>query len=181
MNCCAFCNQQQRRYIYDNTKPFAASWIPHDDVIKWKHFSALLALCAGNSPVCSEFPAQRPVTQSFDIFFDPRLNKCLSKQSWDWWFERLSIPLWRHCNEKGLRRLHWLRGFLGTGDCTNGCRQYTTHNMFNDIFSRKHAPRLLLHIINSYLVDVIYMKRYSCWTKSRYTDELSRSFHVMSL
>ena len=30
-------------------------------------FSALLALCAGNSPVTSEFPAQRPVTQSFDV------------------------------------------------------------------------------------------------------------------
>ena len=37
-------------------------------------FSALLALCAGNSPVTGEFPAQRPVTRSFDIFFDLRLN-----------------------------------------------------------------------------------------------------------
>ena len=37
-------------------------------------FSALLAICAGNSPVPGEFPAQRPVTQSFDIFFDLRLN-----------------------------------------------------------------------------------------------------------
>ena len=33
-------------------------------------FSALLALCAGNSPVTGEFPAQRPVTQSFGVFFD---------------------------------------------------------------------------------------------------------------
>ena len=32
-------------------------------------FSALLAICAGNSPV------QRPVTRSFDVFFDLRLNK----------------------------------------------------------------------------------------------------------
>ena len=31
-------------------------------------FSALLALCAGNSPVRGEFPAQRPVTRSFDVF-----------------------------------------------------------------------------------------------------------------
>ena len=43
-------------------------------------FSALPALCAGNFPVTGEFPAQRPVTQSFDIFFDLRLNKRLSKQ-----------------------------------------------------------------------------------------------------
>ena len=37
-------------------------------------FSALLAICARNSPVPGEFPAQRPVTQSFDVFFDLRLN-----------------------------------------------------------------------------------------------------------
>ena len=54
-------------------------------------------LC-GNSPVSGEFPAQRPVTRSFDIFFDLRLNKRLSKQSWGWWFETLSCPLWRPCN-----------------------------------------------------------------------------------
>ena len=33
-------------------------------------FSALLAICAGNSPVPGEFPTQRPVTRSFDVFFD---------------------------------------------------------------------------------------------------------------
>ena len=38
-------------------------------------FSALLAICAGNSPVTGEFLAQRPVTRSFDVFFDLRLNK----------------------------------------------------------------------------------------------------------
>ena len=43
-------------------------------------FSALLAICAGNSPVTGEFPAQRPVTRSFGVFFDLRLNKRLSKQ-----------------------------------------------------------------------------------------------------
>ena len=43
-------------------------------------FSALLAICAGNSPIPGEFPEQRPVTRSFDVFFDLRLNKRLSKQ-----------------------------------------------------------------------------------------------------
>ena len=33
-------------------------------------FSALLAICAENSPVSGEFPAQRPVTRSFDVFID---------------------------------------------------------------------------------------------------------------
>ena len=51
----------------------------------WRHqmdtFSALLAICAGNSPVPGEFPAQRPVTRSFDVFVHLRLNKRLSKQS----------------------------------------------------------------------------------------------------
>ena len=62
-------------------------------------FSALLAICAGNSPVSGEFPAQRPVTRSFDVFFDVRLIKRLSKHSRGWWFETLSHPLWRHHNE----------------------------------------------------------------------------------
>ena len=61
-------------------------------------FSALLALCAGNSPVTGEFPSQRPVTWSFDVFFDLHLNKQLNKQSWGWWFETPSRSLWRHCN-----------------------------------------------------------------------------------
>ena len=47
----------------------------------WRHemetFSASLALCAGNSPVTGEFPAQRPVTRIFDVFFDLRLDKRL--------------------------------------------------------------------------------------------------------
>ena len=68
----------------------------------WRHqmetFSALLAICAGNSPVPGEFPAQRPVTRSFDVFFDLHPNKRLSKQLWSWWFETQSCPLWRHRN-----------------------------------------------------------------------------------
>ena len=38
-------------------------------------FAALLAICAGKSPVTGEFPEQRPVTRSFDVFFDLRLKK----------------------------------------------------------------------------------------------------------
>ena len=69
----------------------------------WRHqmetFSALLALCAGNSPVPGEFPTQRPVTRNVDVYFDLRPNKRLSKQSWGWWFETVSRPLWRHRND----------------------------------------------------------------------------------
>ena len=70
---------------------------------RWRHqmetFSALLALCAGISPVTGEFPSQRPVTRSFDVFCVLLLNKRLSKQSWGWWFETPSRSLWRHSNE----------------------------------------------------------------------------------
>ena len=71
------------------------SWWRHE----MKTFSALLAICAGNSPVTGEFPAHRPVTRSFDVFCDLRLSKRLSKQSWGCWFVTPSRPLWRHCNE----------------------------------------------------------------------------------
>ena len=61
---------------------------------RWRHqmetFSALLAICAGNSPVPGEFPTQRPVTRSFDVYFDLCPNKRLSKQSCGWWLETLS-------------------------------------------------------------------------------------------
>ena len=84
---CWFCN-------YNDTC-FPQAW--------WRHqmeaCSVLLAICAGNSPVDGEFPAQRPVTRSFDVFFDLRPNKRLNKQCWGWWFETQSCPLWRHCNE----------------------------------------------------------------------------------
>ena len=64
----------------------------------WRHqmkiFSALLSLCAENSPVTGEFPAQRPVTRSFDVFFDLSLNERLSKQSRRRWLR----SLWRYSN-----------------------------------------------------------------------------------
>ena len=74
---------------------YAKYW--HDDVIKWKYFPRYWPFVRG-IPGLGEFPAQRPVTRSFDVFFDLYLNKRLSKQSWGWWFETLSCPLWRHCN-----------------------------------------------------------------------------------
>ena len=55
-------------------------------------------------PLCGEFtgpgefPAQRPVTWSFDVFFDLRPDKRLSKQPWGWWFETPSWSLWSQCN-----------------------------------------------------------------------------------
>ena len=90
----------------------------------WRHqmeaFSALLAFCAGNSPVTGEFPSQRPVTRNFDVFFDLRL----SKQSWGWWLETPSRSLGRHCNGKGV-------------PCVMGCKVSCTNKWGN--VSRKSA------------------------------------------
>ena len=65
-------------------------------------------------PLCGEFsspgefPTQRPVTLSFDVFFDQRLNKRLSKQPGGWWFETPSWSLWRQCNEENTRDLDYI-------------------------------------------------------------------------
>ena len=95
----------------------------------WRHqmetFSALLAICAGNSPVSGEFLAQRSVTRSFYVFFDLRSNKRLSKQLWVWWLETHSPPLWRHSN--GLKvGMDWYRLCLAEAQIGNGitCWQY---------------------------------------------------------
>ena len=60
--------------------------------------SASLVLCEGNPPVTGGFPLQRPVTWSFDVFFDQSRDKRLSKQSRRQWFETPLRSLWLHLN-----------------------------------------------------------------------------------
>ena len=80
----------------------------HDDVIQMETFSALLALCEGNPPVTVEFPSQRPVMRRFDVFFDLRLNKQLSKQSRRLWFEAPSRSVWHHCIANNIDICQWI-------------------------------------------------------------------------
>ena len=93
---------RQKRHSVQKRRSWNYWMIAHINKTWWRHqmetFSALLAICAGNSPVTGEFPTQRPVTRTFDVFFDMRLNEPLSKQSWGWWFETRSFSLWHHCN-----------------------------------------------------------------------------------
>ena len=65
----------------------------------------------GNPPVTGGFPPQTPVAQSFDVFFDARPNKRLSKQSTGWWFDTPWRSSWRHCNV--VPRVEYLRVFKG--------------------------------------------------------------------
>ena len=68
-------------------------------------FSASLDFFEENPPVTGGFPSQRPVTQIFDVFFDPRLNERLSKQSKPLWFETPSHSSWRHCDANSSTQL----------------------------------------------------------------------------
>ena len=93
-----FCQSFEDRIHRWNTRTLTSNELQPCWCHEMETFSALLAFCAGNSPVTGEFPAQKPVTRSFDVFFDLQLNGRLSKQSWGWWFETPSRPLWRHSN-----------------------------------------------------------------------------------
>ena len=100
-------------YMRQCSRPPLVTWWRHQMEI----FSALLAICVGNSPVPGELPTQRPVTWSFDVYFDLRPNKRLSKQSLGWGFETLSPPLWGHRNENSdmlpVRRQAYIRTNIG--------------------------------------------------------------------
>ena len=56
-------------------------------VILMEISSASLTVFAGNSQVTAEFPSQRLVTRSFDVFFDLPLKKWFDRQSQSWWLE----------------------------------------------------------------------------------------------
>ena len=72
-----------RKPLSDIEVTYLPTWSSNGNI------SALLAICAGNSPVTGEFPAQRPVVRSFHVFFDLRLNQRSSKQT----------IVRRHCND----------------------------------------------------------------------------------
>ena len=99
----------------------------HDDVIKWKHFRVTGPSC-GEFTGPGEFPTQRPVTRSFDVLFDLRLNKRLRKQPWGWWFETPSWSLWRQRNAKEYPASKQLRAYrlaFPQNDDVMTCRCFT--------------------------------------------------------
>ena len=104
------------------------------------------------------------MTQSFDVFFDLRLNKRLSKQSWGWWFETPSRPLWRHCNEFLLFQVKvW-------------CRQTTSHYL-NQYWPRCMSPygvndqfAIAIESITMYLV--ILQSNLECYGKINISEDV---------
>ena len=95
--------------LYGVTRPPLILRFFYQSAYQHEQSSVMMTSSNGNifrvtGPLCGEFtgpgefPAQRPVTRSFDVFFDLRLNKRLSKQPWGGWFETPSWSLWRQCN-----------------------------------------------------------------------------------
>ena len=96
-----------------NAAEFMATSMDDTVAVKWINWGGSLHMMTSSNgnifrvtgPLCGEstgpgeFPTQRPVTRSFVVFFDLRLNKWLSKQPCGWWFETPSWSLWRHCDD----------------------------------------------------------------------------------
>ena len=105
-------NKKQGNYLRavgNVVGPWDDSRVPNTVPI-YTVFQSMMTSSNGNifritGPLCGEFtgpgefPARRPMTRSFDVFFDLRPNKRLSKQPWGWWFETPSWSSLRHCNE----------------------------------------------------------------------------------
>ena len=121
-------------------------------------FSALLALFAGSSPV----------TRSFDIFFDLRLNKWLRKQSWGWWFETPSRPLWRHCNGSGLNN-----EFEMIQQCTKRFDRVLAVVVFTQI----HVIAWSAAMFNDISVVILTAVIRRLWVMQNHCDWVPRSIH----
>ena len=148
--------------------------------MKWKHFPRYwpfvwgihrsplnsthkgqcnVAFCVGNSPVTRDFPSQRPMTRSFDIFFNLRLNKRLSEQLWGWWFETPSRSSWRHyndgqrCNLKS-RMIQCSNHHLANAQVAQSW--YFILILLNGIFCNY---RILIHL----MILCIRILTYECW------------------
>ena len=119
----------------------------------WRHqmetISPLLAICAGNSPVTGEVPTQRPVSRSFDVFFDYCLNKWLSKQSWDWWFETPLRSLWRHYNvliggDNGI-------AFM---DATTLISRFNNYKLLEALLNVDHIVAMDVLVLKQYVIHI---------------------------
>ena len=95
-------------------------------------FSAILAICAGNSPVTGEFPAQRSVTRSFDVFFHLRLNKRLSKRS-------EAGDLRRHRAHYDVSVMIWVNIAAGDGLMPDGTKQFNSLRRYRYNFHDWHG------------------------------------------
>ena len=134
---CNFFLIRQRIYVYGNRVLYTVYGWARSDVwmyvyvtkhdpwksTKWRQqmegFSALLAICEGNSPVSVRFLTQRPVTRSLDVFFDLRLNKRLGNN-------RDASDLRRHRAHYGVT-IMWSPGDVYSHKCNICLHVYNIH------------------------------------------------------
>ena len=114
----------------------------------WNIFRVTGPLC-GEFTGPGEFPAQRPVTRSFDVFFDLHLNKRLNTQPWGWWFETPSCPLRRHRNVDHLPlklspTLYYRKATLFQ-QLFHGTSKYISTRQLGIILSLDWKPRKVSH------------------------------------
>ena len=100
----------------------------------------------GNSPVTDEFPAQGPVIRSFDVIFDLRLNKPLSKQSRGWWFETPSCSSWRYCNGTPLDSLVYRASCINSEGASDNSPEW--YHYMRTLAPRAGTARCLNNAVN---------------------------------
>ena len=143
-------------------------WLPRPEIFMMTSSNGNIFRVTG--PLCGEFtgpgefPTQRPVTRSFDVFFDLRLNNRLSKHSWAWWFETLSCSLWRHRNVYIYRSrqnkppfpsyVKWRELYAGMRDHDNMGRRYDHCSHITWPPSRLGTPSTLLFIQELFTVNI---------------------------
>ena len=132
---------------------------------------ALLAICAGNSPVPGEFPAQRPVTRSFDVFFDLHPNKRLSKQWWGWWFEKPSRPLWLHRNV--FATYSWIWNLFN-----NAYLEYCNIVFWCSVFSRFSLNYYAIWMLQSILCNAFLPYNHRWYMYFRRSVKCNRPFNI---
>ena len=117
-------------------------------------------------PLCGEFgefPAQRSVPRSFDVFFDLRLNKRLRKQSWGRWFETPLRSLLRHCS--GHQSVHSARVFI-SNIYRKSCIELlclTTSRSNNVLLAHGLLIRYQSRTCRDACWDLTYLVRDPCW------------------
>ena len=122
-------------------------------------------------PLCGEFtgpgdfPAQTPVTRSFDVFFDLRLNKRLSKQPWGWWFE---TPAWSYDVIMSSTNLTWW-------DCWCELILNSSQNRLR----LSNCMWKYISLVCLFVVTMLYLNLFSCCNNSCYVHLVTRSCDVI--
>ena len=115
-------------------------------IVTWQRyqmeaFSALLVLCAGNSPVTGEFPAQRPVRRSFDVSLI---------YAWinSWVNNREAGDLRRHRANYDVMVMNWTLGNIFRCNSNQKEMLFIPKNTFENVVRKMAAILLWLRCVN---------------------------------